>query len=458
MADSKRPGDWLDRIPLATDPTRSLGQWFTGALTGSPDGDGPTFPGVRNLPHDGLSGKMSLTINEFAFPPDERYTGPTTWAEFKEREAQFEQSIFLIEQARGQNPSRHLCRVCRRLGLVVGTSLSDETWIKWRPFGTWAALNTRTHCVFCRLVVHSLSDGSRQRLHPRLAKLDPEVGVVQLYPERLPSGERYIAVEYGYRRAGAIRILRQDNFPKVLRQAYQAPGSEVQDLLRDPSGPIRSASAQCVSIPLIRSWLDECEASHGRKCAGLQTPTLGAQPVIDIFLVDVRDHCLVRTTSAERYFALSYVWGDAQMPKTLRANLAARMRPGSLPQALPATIRDAMTLVRGLGERYLWTDVLCIVQDSPQQKHQAIKEMDLVYSCAAATIVGLHGQNADAGLPGIRPGTRKPQVIETTRSPTTLPGPDPEFVRHFDHLAGTDKGKHETLVACHTIGTPSHEG
>ncbi|KAM7219426.1 hypothetical protein V8F06_005160 [Rhypophila decipiens] len=113
-----------------------------------------------------------------------------------------------------------------------------------------------------------------------------------------------------------------------------------------------------------------------------------------------------------------------------------------------------MMLVKELGERYLWADVLCIVQDDPLQKHQDIKQMDLVYSCATATIVGLHGHNADAGLPGIRPATRKPQVIETTNSPATIPGPTPEFVRHFDRIARTDKEQHETLVACHTIGVP----
>jgi len=122
------------------------------------------------------------------------------------------------------------------------------------------------------------------------------------------------------------------------------------------------------------------------------------------------------------------------------------------------TPRSAVTLVSGLGERYLWSDVLCIVQDDPLQKHNDIEQMDLVYSCAAATIVGLHGRNADAGLPGIRPATRPPQVMETpTYWSTTLPGPSAEFVRHFNHLARVDKEQHEVLVACHTVGTPLAE-
>ncbi|KAK4164791.1 heterokaryon incompatibility protein-domain-containing protein [Cladorrhinum sp. PSN259] len=456
MAETTGSRDWLDRVPMASDPTRSVGQWLMGYFTGSPDADGPVFPGIRNLPHDELSNKMSQTINELAFPPDERYRGPMTWAEFSALQAQIEDWIFRLEQDQGQKPSPYLCRVCRRLGIVAGDEFSDAAWIKWRPFGTWAAMNTRGKCIFCRLVVHSLSDGSRQRLHPRLEEIDPEVGTVQLYPEQLPDGEQYFAVEYGYRRAGAIRLLREDNFSKVLRQAYQVSQHDIRyvDLLQDPSNPVCRAADQRASIPLIRSWLDDCGENHGTKCTHLQASILGKQAAMGLLLIDVHDHCLVRATSAWRYFALSYVWGDTQMPKTMRSNLAARMRPGALPPTLPATIQDAITLVQELGERYLWTDVLCIVQDDPLQKHQDIKQMDLVYSCATATIVGLHGRNGDSGLPGIRPATRKPQVIETTKSPTMMPGPTPEFVRHFDHMARIDKEQHETLVACHTAGAP----
>lgn len=39
--------------------------------------------------------------------------------------------------------------------------------------------------------------------------------------------------------------------------------------------------------------------------------------------------------------------------------------------------------------------------------------MNVIYSCAFATVVALHGADADAGLPGMRPGTRSPQQVET---------------------------------------------
>jgi Heterokaryon incompatibility protein (HET) len=72
-----------------------------------------------------------------------------------------------------------------------------------------------------------------------------------------------------------------------------------------------------------------------------------------------------------------------------------------------------MALVRALGERYLWVDALCIVQDDEENKTRQIANMDVVYGKAFATVVAIHGASADAGLPGVRPGTRPPQRIET---------------------------------------------
>jgi hypothetical protein len=83
--------------------------------------------------------------------------------------------------------------------------------------------------------------------------------------------------------------------------------------------------------------------------------------------------------------------------------------------------------------------------------------MDLVYNRAFATIVGLHCQSAEAGLPGILPGSRNPQTLETILSPRTLPEPDPSCIQQFNDFARTDKEKHEVLAACRTGEAPLEE-
>ncbi|KAF4631732.1 hypothetical protein G7Y89_g6392 [Cudoniella acicularis] len=71
-------------------------------------------------------------------------------------------------------------------------------------------------------------------------------------------------------------------------------------------------------------------------------------------------------------------------------------------------------MVFQLGLRYLWVDSLCIIQDDDETHDRQISQMDRIFHSASFTIVAAHGSNAHAGLPGIRPNSRKRyQLVET---------------------------------------------
>lgn len=214
---------------------------------------------------------------------------------------------------------------------------------------------------------------------------------------------------------------------------------------------------QKVSTTLISRWIHNCEREHGQSCSSIgrkfETPLDDS-----VLLIDVVNRCLVRSSTSCRYFALSYVWGKISAPKTLRGNLQSRLGKGALLQQLPATIEDAMRLVKALEERYLWVDCLCIVQDDPATKHRDILKMDVIYSRAVATILALHGHDTNAGLPGVRPGTRPPRRIETPHSPERIIEPDSAWIRDFDMLASTDRDGHEARTVCCTIGVKLEDG
>jgi hypothetical protein len=66
-----------------------------------------------------------------------------------------------------------------------------------------------------------------------------------------------------------------------------------------------------------------------------------------------------RLPSLTPYVALSYVWGSVKVLKAFKSNVEDLKRPGALAKddiGIPDTIRDAMHLVKSLGERYLWVD------------------------------------------------------------------------------------------------------
>lgn len=154
---------------------------------------------------------------------------------------------------------------------------------------------------------------------------------------------------------------------------------------------------------LARLWLRTCEQEHGQDCAR----QIQSSEVIDTFLVDVLSQCLVQATSASRYVALSYVWGQVQQFQTTTATLPDLVQPNGLPvMKLPNTIRDAITAVRSMGERYLWVDALCIPQDDFAAKHFQIAHMATIYSSAVLTLVAASGRNAESLLPGVQSESR----------------------------------------------------
>ena len=169
-------------------------------------------------------------------------------------------------------------------------------------------------------------------------------------------------------------------------------------LLTDPDG--------LADFSLLRGWIDACEHWHRTSC-GATMPT--KREAFPFRLIDVIENCVVRRDVKCRYLALSYQWGQCNNILATKANIAHLEGKGSLLEnkcPMPTTIRDAMLLTRHLGERCLWVDAICIVQDDVENKKDAIANMDAVYNHALLTIVAASGHDANAGLPGVRQGTR----------------------------------------------------
>ena len=118
----------------------------------------------------------------------------------------------------------------------------------------------------------------------------------------------------------------------------------------------RTVRHHWADVELIKSWLDDCEKDHGHACNDHQTSVTDTGSLL---LLDVIDDCLAVGNFKDRYFALSYVWGASIQFLTLIGNYDQLRQPGTLSkQPLTRTIRDAMTFVKSLGERYLWVDTM----------------------------------------------------------------------------------------------------
>ncbi|KIW03232.1 uncharacterized protein PV09_05454 [Verruconis gallopava] len=89
------------------------------------------------------------------------------------------------------------------------------------------------------------------------------------------------------------------------------------------------------------------------------------------------------------YIVLSYCWGIN--PKTAPWHLketTMKLFTSEIPlDILPQTLHDAIMWTRKLGERYIWIDGLCILQDSEEDWQREASRMASIYGSGTVTLV-----------------------------------------------------------------------
>lgn len=160
-----------------------------------------------------------------------------------------------------------------------------------------------------------------------------------------------------------------------------------------------SPVGEMVPRTLLMDKINECYETHN-ECQ----PNSQAILPQGFRVIDVNRRCLVEKASC-RFVALSYVWGltpQSSPLAALRSTVNEMMKDGGLPASkIPQTIEDAIELCVRLGERYLWADRLCIIQDDPEDQQTQIEAMGEIYTSAQIVLVATYGNSMEFGIPGI---------------------------------------------------------
>ena len=193
----------------------------------------------------------------------------------------------------------------------------------------------------------------------------------------------------------------------------------------------RAMGPKVTNSKLIANWLTTCDERHGCIRAHQRTHNISPNNEMPVpilpsalhntstgdFILRVLDVATATVVDAPpdcRYAALSYVWGDMNLSNLSRHMISSTQGYMSVfgQESLPQSLSDAIGLCQELAIPYLWIDCLCILQSDAHDKHVQINNMDRIYSQAYMTIVSAAGENANAGLPGVNPGSRQsPQSI-----------------------------------------------
>lgn len=164
-------------------------------------------------------------------------------------------------------------------------------------------------------------------------------------------------------------------------------------------GPIAQDPMAFHRFNLARSWIVACYEQHSRCQRNVKTPL--PTRVIDVGPSDGSEEPRLYVSPGHSrsrdYVVLTHCWGQSERLVTTHKNLKKHQR--AIPMSdLPATIRDAITIVRMIGEKYLWVDCLCIVQDSRRDwDDEAVKMCD-IYQNSLFCLSALDSQNSSTGI------------------------------------------------------------
>ncbi|KAK3312637.1 heterokaryon incompatibility protein-domain-containing protein [Apodospora peruviana] len=357
-------------------------------------------------------------------------------------------------------PPDRLCAVCRKLSFdkLVKQSM-EQPWKVWQLFsssrpseklGTWREIQRKSSCPFCRLVVeciHAVVVSTSGGL--------PEPGDVIELSNR-PSWKMCILI-FNFNGSLHKVFSNRADLEQEARNIRLIGGVEAQRLLISWSHCRAFGEIQCLGAdprlprgltfhgravrraepnwPLLRWWLRHCSHCHGNACQGTTHAKSARRELPDnMRVIDVDDYCVVPYRTGSEYVALTYVWGEHLMGRSIPTMDRARAENAPwgdkgipLPEWIPKTVSDAIEAVRLLGYRYIWVDALCIIQDDKADKHDQILRMDAIYRNASLSIAAASGDHADSGLPGMSVPRKYKQPRETVSGGLTLAVPLPRF-------------------------------
>lgn len=325
-----------------------------------------------------------------------------------------------------------LCSFCQTLDfakifLSSSVQLLDPVECHLTRFITWdgAMVLQNTHCAFCSLLrdaVFKRLGGTAEDGSTRFRYIMGHVEDFKAVSYSGPIWQPETAISAGGRRLWVTASMEcydqhgdsahhDDVECRYVRANYD----------RCIQAPLLQPLDEYVDSHIVQTWLRLCQCIHYFSCEPRRPP---AAYSFQLRVVDVDKGCITDAAPGCQYLALSYPWEGVDQLRLTTGNrhMLVTERPGLTTFAgASLTVMDAMHFCRQIGQRYLWVDTLCIIQDDEADRTEQLKSMGLIYDWAQATIVAAAGWAASYGLPGVtyrrdRVSTQKVEDLELAAS------------------------------------------
>ena len=311
-----------------------------------------------------------------------------------------------------------LCAVCSRIDFQHLLSTDLHLPLEGYPVVPIIDLNglEKRDCHFCQLMAtvrpYIFSANKKDEVDP------PSHGwALRLYPGtileepwyRKKGGERRL--DRTLSESGVFAIIldtkhgadyREDD-PNWIVKAGFIYHSQDTSSTSEAGNVLRNLNRATADLELAKAWLAECVERHDGTC---ESRVSEAPPYLRLFDCQSLD-CVENEDGgpASAYIALSYVWGR-QNPKREESQPAMK----DVLVDLPLVIRDAISVTKSIGYRYLWADQICLDPPGTKRRKVQIASMHSIYGNADLTLIAAAGEDMDFGLPGVSQRSRQGQL------------------------------------------------
>ncbi|KAH7330050.1 heterokaryon incompatibility protein-domain-containing protein [Rhexocercosporidium sp. MPI-PUGE-AT-0058] len=203
-----------------------------------------------------------------------------------------------------------------------------------------------------------------------------------------------------------IRLVEASQYVRIGVVPDLKPKHRLTRDLQHVSNP-KGNSKSSLHLELIREWIRICDEGQCSRSGGCcPDPDRSRMPtrVIDVGDGDTAHLVLTgKMGQVTHYVALSHCWGTLLKEQTDKwctttSNEKDRRAQGFPVTELPRTFRDAIAVTRELGQRYLWIDSLCIIQDDHGDWETESKKMEAVFQHAYCTIAATSAEDSNEGF------------------------------------------------------------
>lgn len=315
-------------------------------------------------------------------------------------------SIPIQPQSKNLNPRNtkaisakpnQFCQLCSELIQKLQTRFDDISRSQYSHQPDIHALieSARNGCHLCSMFSNKIPEHVREQWTKALRPLSVRLSRSYHEHDDECTPLDLTLIDESWQEANSISLHRHQRTKSNLECASILENKESYQEENDLASQLSTGAD--ATYALIKKWWQKCQSSHedctpnmesGRPTRLLDLNAFGESP--DIKLVDGAD------TGTDHYVTLSYCWGGIN-PVMLRTTNIENFRVRMDWSILPKTMKDAVTVCRNVGVRYVWIDALCIIQGPDGDFNTEAPRMEAVYAGSTFTIAAAYSKNSDEG-------------------------------------------------------------